>query len=99
MLTSAECLQRAVRKIAEAECHPRGEKKLRADAECWMVLADRVERLESSMEGSQAALSKNALSHRSASAFPDLSAAGSWQHFWSVLHRSVHPISRQQAQI
>jgi hypothetical protein len=55
MLTSAECLQRAVRKIAEAECHPRGEKKLRADAECWMVLADRVERLKSSMEGSQAA--------------------------------------------
>jgi len=55
MLTSAECRQRAVRKIAKAECHPRGEKKLRADAECWMVLADRVERLESSMEGSQAA--------------------------------------------
>ena len=54
MLTSAECRQRAKQKIAEAELHPPGERKLRADAECWMVLADRMERLKSSMEGSRA---------------------------------------------
>jgi hypothetical protein len=49
MLTSAECRARAGRKITEAELHPRRGKKLRADAGCWLVLADRMEQLEASM--------------------------------------------------
>jgi hypothetical protein len=50
MLTSTECRARAEQKIAEAEHHPRRRKKLRADAECWLVLADLMERLEASLQ-------------------------------------------------
>jgi hypothetical protein len=33
----------------EADLHPRGERKLRADAECWLVLASRLEQLEATL--------------------------------------------------
>jgi hypothetical protein len=46
MLTSAECRARAEQKIAEAEHHPRRRKKLRADAECWLNIADVMARVE-----------------------------------------------------
>jgi hypothetical protein len=49
MLTSAECRARAEQKNAEADLHPRHEKKLRTAAEGWLVLADLMERLEASM--------------------------------------------------
>jgi hypothetical protein len=49
MLTSAECRARAEQKLAEADLHPRHEKKLRTAAEGWLVLADLMERLEASM--------------------------------------------------
>jgi hypothetical protein len=39
MLTSAECRQRAEQKIAEADLHPRQERRLRSAAEGWLVLA------------------------------------------------------------
>jgi hypothetical protein len=52
MLTSAECRARAEQKIAGAELQPRHKRKLRGDAECWLVLADRMERLEGSMRRS-----------------------------------------------
>jgi hypothetical protein len=55
MLTSAECRRRAEQKIAEAELHPRCERKLRADAAGWLVLADRMERLEFSMQAAEPA--------------------------------------------
>jgi hypothetical protein len=50
MLTSTECRARAEQKIAEAEHHPRRRKKLRADAECWLVFADRMKWLEASLQ-------------------------------------------------
>jgi hypothetical protein len=50
MLASAECRQRAEHKTGEAALQPRRRKKLRADAECWLVLADRMEQLESSLQ-------------------------------------------------
>lgn len=55
MLTSAECRQRAEQKtteaaLPEAALQPRRRKKLRADAECWLVLADRLEILEVSLQ-------------------------------------------------
>ena len=49
MLTSAECRQRADQKIAEAELHPRQEKRLRTAAEGWLILSDMMGRLEASM--------------------------------------------------
>jgi ABC transporter substrate binding protein len=49
MLTSAECRARAEQKIAEAQLQLRHKRKLRGDAECWLVLADRMERLEASV--------------------------------------------------
>jgi hypothetical protein len=51
MLNSTECRQRADQKIAEAERYPRRKRKLLADAECWLVVADRVERLEVGLGG------------------------------------------------
>jgi hypothetical protein len=51
MLTSAECRERAERKIAEAELKPRHESRLRSAAEGWLILAQKMERLETSLEG------------------------------------------------
>jgi hypothetical protein len=53
MLSSAECRQRAEQKIADADLNARRRKKLRADAECWLVLADRMEQLESSLRAAE----------------------------------------------
>jgi hypothetical protein len=53
MLTSAECRTRAEQKIAGAELQPRHKRKLRGNAECWLVLADRMATLEASMGRSQ----------------------------------------------
>ena len=49
MLTSAKCRERAEQKLAEAELHPRHEKRLRAAAEGWLNLADLMGPLEASM--------------------------------------------------
>ena len=49
MLTSAECRQQAEQKITEAELNPRHERRLRAAAEGWLILADLVGRLEVSV--------------------------------------------------
>ncbi len=51
MLTSAECRQRAEEKIADAERQPRHEKRLRTAAQGWLVLAEIMERLETSVSG------------------------------------------------
>jgi hypothetical protein len=51
MLTSAQCRERAEQKIAEAELKPRRRKKLRADAEGWLILAGVMDRVESSLQG------------------------------------------------
>jgi len=53
MLNSAECRARAEQKIADVELRPRHKRKLRADAECWLVLADKMERLEAGMRPSR----------------------------------------------
>ena len=45
MLTSAECRERAEQKLAEADLHPRHEKRLRTAAEGWLNLADLMGRL------------------------------------------------------
>jgi hypothetical protein len=55
MLTSTERRARAEQKIAEAELHPRRRKKLRADAECWLVLADRMKWMEASLQADEPA--------------------------------------------
>ena len=49
MLTSAECRARAEQKLAEADLHPRHEKRLRTAAEGWLNLADLMGRLEASV--------------------------------------------------
>jgi hypothetical protein len=48
MLTSEECRERAEQKIAEANLHPSHEKRLRAAAEGWLVLAGIMDRAEAS---------------------------------------------------
>jgi hypothetical protein len=50
MLTSAECRQRAEQKIAEADLHPRHERRLRSAAEGWLVLAGIMARVEASLQ-------------------------------------------------
>jgi hypothetical protein len=55
MLTSAECRQRAEQKLAEADLQPRRRKKLSADAECWLVLADRMKGLEAILQAAEPA--------------------------------------------
>ena len=50
MLTSAECQARAAQKIAEAELHPRHERRLRTAAEGWLILADVMARVEASLQ-------------------------------------------------
>jgi len=49
MLTSAECRERAEQKLAEADLHPRHERRLRSAAEAWLILADVMARLEASL--------------------------------------------------
>jgi hypothetical protein len=50
MLTSAECRERAEQKITEAALHPRHEKRLRAAAEGWLILANVMQRAEASLQ-------------------------------------------------
>ena len=50
MLTSAECRKRAEQKLAEADLHPRHEKRLRTAAEGWLVLADVKARADTSLQ-------------------------------------------------
>jgi len=50
MLTSAECQVRAEQKLAEADLNPRRRKKLRADAEAWLNLADVMARVDASFQ-------------------------------------------------
>jgi hypothetical protein len=46
LLTSAECLKIAERKMGEAIGDRRHGKELRATAEAWLVLADKIEQAE-----------------------------------------------------
>ena len=46
VLTSAECLKIAERKMGEAIGDRRHGKELRATAEAWLVLADKIEQAE-----------------------------------------------------
>jgi hypothetical protein len=46
LLTSAECLKIAERKMGEAIGDRRRGKELRATAEAWLVLADKIEQAE-----------------------------------------------------
>jgi hypothetical protein len=48
MLTSIECRQRALGKIAEAELQPRHNKRLVTAAQGWLILAEHMARLEAS---------------------------------------------------
>jgi hypothetical protein len=54
MLTSAECRERAEQKLAEADLHPRHERRLRSAAEGWLILADLMEALEANVVGAPA---------------------------------------------
>jgi hypothetical protein len=63
MLTSAECRARAEQKLAEADLHPRHEKKLRTAAEGWLVLAELMERLEASMRVGEPESSRRGIFH------------------------------------
>jgi hypothetical protein len=55
MLTSAECRARAEQKLAEADLHPRHEKRLRTAAEGWLNLADVMGRVEASLRAAEPA--------------------------------------------
>ena len=51
MLTAAECKKRAEQKIAEADLHPRHERRLRSAAEGRLILADVMARVEAGPAG------------------------------------------------
>jgi hypothetical protein len=55
MLTSEECRERAEQKIAEAELHPRHERRLRSAAEGWLILAGVLQRAEASLGAAEPA--------------------------------------------
>ena len=57
MPTSAECRERAEQKLAEADLHPRHERRLRSAAEGWLVLAGIMGRVEASPQVDDAASS------------------------------------------
>jgi hypothetical protein len=50
MLTSAECRERAEQITAEADLHPRHERRLRSAAEGWLILADVMASAEPSLQ-------------------------------------------------
>jgi hypothetical protein len=50
MLTAVECRERAEQKRAEAELHPRHERRLRTAVEGWLVLAGIIGRVEASLQ-------------------------------------------------
>jgi hypothetical protein len=49
MLTSTECRQRAEQTLAEADLHPRHERRLRSAVEGWLFLADEMKRVETTV--------------------------------------------------
>jgi hypothetical protein len=54
MLT-ADCRARAEQKIAEADLHPRHERRLRTAAEGWLVFAEMMARVEASLGAAEPA--------------------------------------------
>lgn len=51
MFTIAQCRAKAAQKLERAESNPRHRRSLTTAAEAWLLLADRLEEIDSAMAG------------------------------------------------